>query len=157
MLIIRKPASLEEIEEGINLHAAYVADYILIPIDVSKSQANILKMLKEDFVRVIIKEGKMVGAITAITTIPSSSSVKIAQQNFFVSTLQGLEAVKAVIEAHRELIKWAETRKIKYIESCSGYFDEKNIFSRILESDGWDRIGYKAVWETGRSKHPIRT
>jgi len=65
------------------------------------------------------------------------------QQFYYASKNTGVKAVRDVIDMHEYFYSNAP-RDCKYVVSPGSPFDEKNTFTRILESRGWTRRGHTA-------------
>lgn len=108
---------------------------------------SIINLKCQEYVDVYKRSNKPVAFICGNISKQPFSTQKVLNQNFYYTSLQGYGAFIAQKELHKRFIEYARKRHIKTILSAGSYFDEDNIFAKMLEKQGWTRYGYLAVYQ----------
>jgi hypothetical protein len=145
-MIIRRITHNRELDDCVRIYMKF-AQPELIRADYETSLYSMKRILAlRGFLRVAEVDGKIRAWLLADVRRNECIKDPVLQQCFFASDLTGTKAVKAVVLLHEELIDEARRRNINCIISGGSNVDEKNVFTRILEKQGWSRIGYIATW-----------
>jgi hypothetical protein len=145
MLESVKPRTLEEIHFCVDMYLK-LNDETFIPADKDLAYSNLMNLVRRNkFVRMAVKDGKIVGWIYACVGLNLHTKDKILQQSYFCSNQSGILAARIIKFLHEELIKEAKRLDIKLVMSTGSHFDEDNTFTKILEKYGWERKGYIAI------------
>jgi hypothetical protein len=151
-MIIRKIKNKDELHDCVKIYMKF-SQPELIRADYDTSVRSMRQIIG---IRGFLRVAEVDGVIRAwlLADIRKNECIKdpVLQQCFFASDLTGTQAVKAVILLHEELIEEAKRREINCVISNGSNVDEKNVFTRILEKQGWSRIGYVATWHL--DEHP---
>jgi hypothetical protein len=98
------------------------------------------------FVRALVNDDdKIIAWLYADKSAPQHTDEIGLQQVYYACNQHGKIAVDAVKLLHREMVEYARNRNVPILFSQGSPFDEKNVFTRILEKDGWTRFGFLAV------------
>lgn len=117
---------------------------ILLNLSVEES---ILNLKQQEFLSLYKVRNKPVAFISGCTTKQQFSKNKIFNQNFYYTNLTGYSAYVAQKVLHGRMIEYARKRHVKTILSAGSYFDERNVFAKMLEKQGWSRHGYLAIYQ----------
>ena len=121
-------------------------DETFIPADKQLAYDNLSNLVRRNkFVRMAIKDDKIIGWIYATPGLNLHTKEKILQQSYFCSNQTGISAARVIKFLHQELIEEAKRLDIKLVMSTGSHFDEDNTFTKILERYGWERRGYIAI------------
>ena len=152
MIHLQKYKDKKEIIKCIELYANY-NDNNFIAVDRKKSALKLEeKILQNHFFFLIKDEEEIVGWVLAEQLKHPFSSHTFLQQTFYMSNLNGIKSARAIVIVHEELIRIAELYKIDIVLTVGSFYDEKNVFTRILEKKGWSRRGHTAIWKTSHYK-----
>jgi hypothetical protein len=140
-----KPRTLEDIHFCVDMYLK-LNDESFIPADKQLAYDNLSNLVRRNkFVRMAVKEDKIIGWIYAIPGLNLHTKEKILQQSYFCSNQTGISAARVIKFLHQELIEEAKRLDIKLVMSTGSHFDEDNTFTKILERYGWERRGYIAI------------
>lgn len=118
-------------------------------IKVSKERATkiLLQFCKQNkFVRILLNQNNEIEAWLYADIVQAyHSDERMFQQIYYASNQKGVRAYRNVIDLHNSMIDEARARNIKLLISQGSHMDELNVFSRILEKDGWQRRGHTAL------------
>jgi hypothetical protein len=104
--------------------------------------------------KLIMYDEAIIGFIAAqILRLPHTAD-KCVQQNYYMCNAEGMVAARALLMSHDLLINFAEGNKVKYVVSQCSPFEKNDNLCRLLKTQGWDTIGYVAVWKTSHEKQP---
>jgi hypothetical protein len=152
MITLQKHCSKQELAICINIYADY-NDNSFIAVNRRKSLLQLTDRVNQGQLFYTIKDGDViVGWVLAEQLKHPFSTHSFLQQSFYVTSLSGIKAARAVILAHEELIRQAELRRIDLVISVGSFYDEQNVFTKILEKRGWSRRGHTAIWKTSHYK-----
>lgn len=110
-------------------------------------EESILNLKQQEFISLYKVKNKPVAFISGCVTKQQFSKNKIFNQNFYYTELKGYSAYVAQKVLHQRMIEYASRRHIKTILSAGSYFDERNVFAKMLEKQGWIRHGYLAIYQ----------
>jgi hypothetical protein len=145
-MIIRRIKNNSELDDCVKIYMKYAQPEV-IRADYETSLKSMKQIIAvRGFLRVAEVDGKIGAWLLADVRRNECIKDALLQQCFFGSDLSGTNAVRAVILLHEALIDEARRRNINCIMSTGSNNDEKNVFTRILEKQGWKRIGYLATW-----------
>jgi hypothetical protein len=151
MITIENP-EYNDLEKCIEIYYNY-NDNNFIEVDKNKSILQLREKWKSGEILLIIKNNKeIVGWLLASVNKQPFSKKVFLQQLFYVSNLNGFKSAKAILLSHSELIRIAEKRNVDIVLSTGSFYDESNVFSKILEKRGWNRRGHTAIWKTSHYK-----
>jgi len=140
-----KPRTLEDIHFCVDMYLK-LNDETFIPADKQLAYDNLSNLVRRTkFVRMAIKDDKIIGWIYATPGLNLHTKEKILQQSYFCSNQTGISAARVIKFLHQELIEEAKRLDIKLVMSTGSHFDEDNTFTKILERYGWERRGYIAI------------
>jgi hypothetical protein len=151
MITLQKIQSIDEFSTCINIYADYNDDSF-IHVDRKKSLLKLREHSKSGFLYTIKDDGVLVGWLLAERLKHPFSSQSFLQQSFYVTNMRGIKSARAIILAHEELIRLAERFQIEIVLSVGSFYDEQNIFTKVLEKKGWKRRGHTAMWHTSHYK-----
>lgn len=97
------------------------------------------------FIRIKIVDNEIVAWILCDVAKPMHQEELQFQQIYYASKRSGIKAYSDVLDLHTEMEKEARIRKIPLLLSTGSHMDETNVFTRILERNGWQRRGYVAL------------
>ena len=140
-----KPRTLDDIHFCVDMYLK-LNDETFIPADKQLAYDNLSNLVRRNkFVRMAIKDDKIIGWIYATPGLNLHTKEKILQQSCFCSNQTGISAARVIKFLHQELIEEAKRLDIKLVMSTGSHFDEDNTFTKILERYGWERRGYIAI------------
>ena len=140
-----KPRTLEDIHFCVDMYLK-LNDENFIPADKQLAYDNLSNLVRRNkFVRMAVKDDKIIGWIYATPGLNLHTKEKILQQSYFCSNQTGISAARVIKFLHQELIEEAKRLDIKLVMSTGSHFDEDNTFTKILERYGWERRGYIAI------------
>jgi len=146
-MILFKP-TITDLTEFVDIYISVAGNQIL-PLDRNVSISNIRqKYLNKAFIRGLKDENGITGFILGEPVQHPHLSFIVMQQMYFASNYKGIKAAKAVIILHKALYDFAELRHIPMVMSTGSFLDENNVFTKILEKQGWSRTGYLACKKT---------
>jgi hypothetical protein len=115
-----------------------------LPFTVDRARAT-ASLFNSDYFRIISRDGRDVGFISATVGCFGFSTERVLNQNFYFSELEGYSAHLAVKIAHEGLLEFARTARVKKVVSGGSYLDGDFVFVRLLERLGWTRHAHVAV------------
>jgi hypothetical protein len=143
-MILSKIYTKDEIQYCVDMYAA-LNDYSFLPVVKSTAVKNLTSAVRrQKFVRVLKESNKIVAWLYADTGISLHMNERVLQQFYYCSDLTGTKAFKAVRALHEELLEYAKLNGYTIVFSPGSHFDEKYVFTRMLEKLGWERRGYIA-------------
>jgi hypothetical protein len=152
MITLKRDCAKTTLQNCIDIYADY-NDNSFIAVNRRKSLLQLTDRVNQGQIFYTIRDSDViVGWVLAEQLKHPFSTHSFLQQSFYVTSLSGIKAARAVILAHEELIKQAELRGIEIVLSVGSFYDEQNIFTKILEKRGWSRRGHTAIWKTSHYK-----
>lgn len=145
MLDSVKPRTLEDIRYCVDMYLAQ-NDETFIEADKDLAYHNLTMLVRRNkFVRMAVKDNKIIGWIYANAGINPHIREKIFQQYYFTSNQSGIMAARVVKFLHEEMVEEAKRLDISLVMSTGSHLDENNTFTKILERYGWERRGHVAI------------
>ncbi len=122
-------------------------DHSFIKVSKDRSIKFLLQFCKQNkFVRILLNSKDEIEAwIYADIGQPYHCDDKVMQQMYYASNQTGVRAYRNVVDLHNALLEEAKLRNISLVMSQGSHLDEQNVFTRILEKNGWDRRGHIAL------------
>ena len=110
-----KPRTLEDIHFCVDMYLK-LNDETFIPADKQLAYDNLSNLVRRNkFVRMAIKDDKIIGWIYATPGLNLHTKEKILQQSYFCSNQTGISAARVIKFLHQELIEEAKTKELKGI------------------------------------------
>ncbi len=136
-------------ESDIYWCAKSYCDYVRCKTDLLNLsiEESILNLKQQEFLSLYKIKSKPVAFISGGVTKQQFSKNKIFNQNFYYTDLTGYSAYIAQKVLHQRMIEYARKRHVKTVLSAGSYFDERNVFAKMLEKQGWIRHGYLAIYQ----------
>jgi hypothetical protein len=107
------------------------------------------------YLRVMTENGEVVGWMAAGNgTHQMHSYIRGITQSYYHTSLTGFKAVKALIAFHEDFHKFADKNKFE-VAITSSILPTKEIFTKILEKNGWHVSGSRLIRKT--SHYPSET
>jgi hypothetical protein len=145
MLESVKPRTLEDVKYCVDMYLSQNDDSF-IEADKDLAYHNLTMLVRRNkFVRMAVKDNKILGWIYANIGVNPHIRNKIFQQYYFTSTQSGIMAARIVKFLHEEMIEEAKRLDIHLAMSTGSHLDENNTFTKILERYGWERRGHVAI------------
>lgn len=145
MLESVKPRTLDDVRYCVDMYLSQNDDSF-IEADKDLAYHNLTMLVRRNkFVRMAVKDNKILGWIYAGIGVNPHIKDKIFQQYYFTSTQSGIMAARIVKFLHEEMIEEAKRLDISLLMSTGSHLDENNTFTKILERYGWERRGHVAI------------
>ena len=151
---IRKLITSYDIAICVDLCISNLSKSSILPVDRNTAIYKLFKAVRLDKPIRLIEDddGKIIAFIYADTGEFIYTNYQVLVQYFFATNQKGRKAIKVIKLLHAWLVEYATSNKIPLVFSTGNFYDPTNVFSRTLETEGWEREGYLAVYRTG---HPF--
>ena len=150
MYNIRSLKNKSDIDICVSMAVKQLSKNNLVPFDIDACYDSLQMAVRlKKPVRLLEYDSHIIAWIYGEVGSFLHTNYPIMVQRYFASNVEGVKAVKAIQLLHRELIVITKEKKVPLLHSMGSYYDSCNTFARILESDGWTREGYLAVFQTG--------
>jgi hypothetical protein len=154
MFTLNKPSSILEIQTLVEIYIQYNNNDFFIPNYKIALDSAIILYKQNAFIQLIKEDNEIIGGIIATVIQLPYFDRPCLYQNFYISNQKGIKSFNAIKLTHNALIEYAERNKISYVISGSSPIDETQIFTRVLEKQGWIRKGHLALWKTSHAGRP---
>jgi hypothetical protein len=135
-MLLRKIKS-HEFRECLELSKITSEPYPEFPVHDKTSLTNMRDLARNHYLRVIEKDGKIVGWLCAVVVLANHySNIWCLRQITYSTSLKGREALLAFNMVHESMIEFARKRKVPYVVSGSIEANWRT-FGRLLERQGW--------------------
>lgn len=144
-MITRVPYTKTDLDRCVEMYCSRTRDAFL-PVSCQESFKYLLKMNRdqESLIRIAESDNKVVGFIVGQRLRLAHMDEDIVQQTYFCSDASKILTVRIVRDLHQDLINFAIKQNVRFVLSQGSPVDTSNVFTRILERDGWKREGYLA-------------
>lgn len=126
-------------------------DESFLPADRDVAIERVMRVARAKYYfRVVRDGGKIVAALVAAPDYNLHSAIRIFKQIYYVGSLGGVKAYRAVQLLHEDMFQFASERGYDVAISQGSPFDPANVFARMLERAGWERKHYLCIKKTPR-------
>jgi hypothetical protein len=142
-VIIRELQNSKEVRRCVEMYFS-LNDWLELDFGVCLKNMNRLVRRKR-FFRLLEHDSKIIAWIYCEPAQPLHQSFPQYQQIYYASDQSGILAYKAVVKLHEAMLDEAVRLNYRLAVSQGSHMDEANVFSKILEKNGWERRGYGAL------------
>jgi len=147
MMEISHLVGKRDLLDCVDLYISMNDPEFLPDVDADLAASRIMQRLRSGaFIRLLKEDGEVFAFIIGCDAHQDFASEPQLHQLYYASKYTtGTKAVKAVVLLHNELEVYARSRNLSTVVSPGSHMDETNVFSRILEKQGWTRRGHIAL------------